>query len=75
FSAVSNPVGAKLVDSLDAPGGQITGTSDYLNTNAIMDLMLLKDPDMKKVGLLYDVGQDSSTQAIKDAKTYLQSKG
>lgn len=75
FSAVSDPVGAKLVASLDAPGSQITGTSDYLNTNAIMDLMLLKDPDIKKVGLLYDVGQDSSTQAIKDAKSYLQSKG
>ena len=75
FSAVSDPVGAKLVASLDAPGSRITGTSDYLNTNAIMDLMLLKDPDIKKVGLLYDVGQDSSTQAIKDAKSYLQSKG
>ncbi len=75
FSAVSDPVGSKLVDSLDAPGGQITGTSDYLNTEAIMDLIFLKSPDIKKVGLLYDVGQDSSTQAIKDAKAYLQSKG
>ena len=71
FSAVSDPIGAKLVDSLDAPGGQITGTSDYLNTNAIMDLILLKDPDIKKVGLLYDVGQDSSTKPIADAKAYL----
>lgn len=75
FSAVSDPLGSKLVDSLDAPGGQITGTSDYLNTNAIMDLILLKDPDIKKVGLLYDVGQDSSTKPIADAKAYLQSKG
>ena len=75
FSAVSDPIGAKLVDSLDAPGGQITGTSDYLNTNAIMDLILLKDPDIKKVGLLYDVGQDSSTKTIADAKAYLEAKG
>ena len=75
FSAVSDPLGSKLVESLDAPGGQITGTSDYLNTNAIMDLILLKDPDIKKVGLLYDVGQDSSTKPIADAKAYLESKG
>lgn len=75
FSAVSDPIGAKLVESLDAPGGQITGTSDYLNTNAIMDLILLKDPDIKKVGLLYDVGQDSSTKPIADAKAYLEAKG
>lgn len=75
FSAVSDPIGSKLVESLDAPGGQITGTSDYLNTNAIMDLILLKDPDIKKVGLLYDVGQDSSTKPIADAKAYLEAKG
>lgn len=40
-----------------------------------MDLILLKDPDIKKVGLLYDVGQDSSTKPIADAKAYLESKG
>ena len=32
FSAVSDPVGAGLVNSLDNPGANITGTSDYLNT-------------------------------------------
>lgn len=75
FSAVTDPVGAKLVDSLDTPGYNITGTSDYLNTNAIMDIMFETDKDIKKVGLLYDVGQDSSEAAIKDAKAYLDKKG
>ena len=75
FSAVSDPVSAQLVDSLEAPGSNVTGTSDYLNTNAIMDLMFSLNPDIKKVGLLYDVGQDSSEAAIKDAKTYLDAKG
>ncbi len=75
FSAVTDPVGAKLVDSLDAPGYNITGTSDYLNTNAIMDIMFETDKSIKKVGLLYDVGQDSSEAAIKDAKAYLDKKG
>lgn len=75
FSAVTDPVGAKLVDSLDAPGYNITGTSDYLNTNAIMDIMFGTDRNIKKVGLLYDVGQDSSEAAIKDAKSYLEKKG
>lgn len=75
FSAVTDPVGAKLVDSLDAPGYNITGTSDYLNTNAIMDIMFETDRNIKKVGLLYDVGQDSSEAAIKDAKSYLEKNG
>lgn len=75
FSAVTDPVGAELVKSLEAPGANITGTSDYLNTNAIMDIMFETKPSIKKVGLLYDVGQDSSTAAIKDAKAYLEKKG
>ena len=75
FSAVSDPVAVGLVDSLDVPGGNITGTSDYLDTNAIMELIFAADPDCDMVGLLYDAGQDSSTAAIASAKEYLTAKG
>ena len=75
FSAVSDPVITGLVESMDKPGSNITGTSDMLDTDAIMDLMLAAQPDIKKVGLLYDKGQDSSTQPIADAKAYLDAKG
>lgn len=75
FSAVSDPVGTGVVESLEAPGANITGTSDYLDTNAIMDLIFAADPDADKIGLLYDVGQDSSTTPIAHAREYLESKG
>ncbi len=75
FSAVSDPLGAGLVESLQKPGSNLTGTSDYLDTNAIMNLVFALNPDAKKIGLLFDVGQDSSTTAIKDAKAYLDKKG
>ena len=75
FSAVSDPVDAKLVGSLDHPGGNLTGTSDYLDTNSIMNLIFAVDPDVKKIGLLYDVGQDSSKTPIAHAKEYLDQKG
>ncbi len=75
FSAVSDPVSAGLVESLEAPGANLTGTSDYLDTNAIMNLIFTVDPDAKKVGLLYDQGQESSTTAIAAAKAYLEDKG
>ena len=75
FSAVSDPVGVGLVSSLDAPGANITGTSDYLDTAALIDLIFLADPSVKKVGLLYDIGQDSSTKAIAEAKQILTEKG
>ena len=70
FSAVSDPVSAKLVDSMDAPGGKITGTSDSLNTKA----MLAANPDTDYVGLLYSKSEDSSKQPIADAIAYLESK-
>ena len=75
FAAVSDPVGAGLVESMEAPGANITGTSDYLDTNAIMNLIFAANPDATKIGLLYDLGQDSSTGAIASAKDYLDAKG
>ncbi len=75
FAAVSDPEGSGLVASNDAPGGNITGTSDYLDTNAIMNLIFANKPDAKKIGLLYDIGQDSSTAPVEAAKAYLDEKG
>lgn len=75
FAAVSDPVSVGVVDSMEAPGSNLTGTSDYLDTNAIMNLIFAADPDADKIGLLYDIGQDSSTTAIADAKAYLDEKG
>ncbi len=74
FSAVSDPVSSGLVSSMDVPGANVTGTSDALNTNSIMDLIFAVDPDCDYVGLLYDMGQDSSTQPIAEAKAYLDAK-
>ena len=75
FAAVTDPVAAELVASLDAPGANITGTSDYLDTAAVMNLIFAANADAKTVGLLYDVGQDSSATPIADAKAYLDEKG
>lgn len=75
FSAVSDPVSTGVVSSLEAPGANLTGTSDYLDTNSVMDLILAADPDTRKIGLLYDQGQDSSATPIAHAKDYLNSKG
>lgn len=75
FSAVSDPVGAGLAETMEEPGANITGTSDALNTNAILDLMLTANPDIKSVGLLYSQSEDSSKQPIADAKAYLEEKG
>ena len=70
FAAVTDPVGV----GFDAEPN-ITGTSDALDTEAIMNLILAANPGLDKLGLLYDLGQDSSTQAIADAKAFCDANG
>ena len=75
FAAVSDPISTELVESLDVPGANITGSSDYLDTNAVMNLIFAADPDAQNIGLLYDIGQDASTTPIAAAKEYLDEMG
>ncbi len=75
FAAVSDPVSVGLVESLEEPGANITGTSDYLDTDAILQLILAANPEITKIGLLYDLGQDSSTTPIANAKAFLEENG
>lgn len=75
FAAVSDPISCDLVASLDAPGANITGTSDYLDTAAIMSLILAADEDIDNVAFLYDMGQDSSATPIANAKSFLDAQG
>jgi len=70
FAAVSDPVTAELID-ID----YVTGVSDALNTQFIMDMMLAQNPDVKSVGLLYSLSEPNSAVPIADAKAYLDAKG
>lgn len=75
FAAVSDPVGAGLVNSLEAPGANITGTSDYLDTAAVLNLIFAANPETKKVALLYNPSEDASTAPIAQAKEILAARG
>lgn len=75
FSAVTDPVGAGIVDSLDNPGGSITGTSDALAIDKILDFALEMKPDIKTLGFLYNTGEDNSVSCLKEVKTYCEAKG
>ena len=75
FAAVSDPLGAGLVASLDAPGANITGTSDYLDTAAVLNLIFAANPDAKKVALLYNPSEDASAAPVAAAREILTEKG
>ena len=70
YAAVSDPETAKLT-GID----YVTGTSDALNTDFIMDMMLAQNPDVAKVGLLYSLNEPNSAKPIAGAKAYLDAKG
>lgn len=75
FSAVSDPVGAGLVESLEEPGGNITGTSDEVQIDQIIDLMMKVNPDAKTVGVLYNAGEANSVSNVTRFKEYAAEKG
>ena len=64
-----------LTDFDGTVGGNVSGTSDLAPLDQQAEMITEWLPDVKKVGLLYDVGQDSSTKPIADAKAYLEAKG
>ncbi|RKD27059.1 sugar ABC transporter substrate-binding protein [Ammoniphilus oxalaticus] len=75
ITAVTDPVDAKLVASMDKPGANVTGTSDM---NPIKEqLTLIKDivPDAKTVGIIYNSGEDNSILQVNLAKEYAQELG
>ncbi len=75
FAAVSDPLGAGLVDSMEKPGANITGTSDYLDTNAVFNLIFAANPNASKIALLYNPAEDASNAPIAAAKEILTAKG
>ena len=70
YAAISDPESAGLT-GIDT----VTGVSDALNTNFIMDMMFAADPSIKTVGLLYSNSEINSEAPIRDAKAYLDARG
>lgn len=68
ISSVTDPESAKLVKSNDAPGGNVTGTSDLTPCAAQMDLIKKLYPEAKTVGMLYCSSEQNSHFQIKLAE-------
>ena len=70
YAAISDPESAE-VTGID----YVTGTSDALDTNAIMEMIQAQNPNLEKVGLLYSLSEPNSTTPIAEAKAYLEEQG
>jgi putative tryptophan/tyrosine transport system substrate-binding protein len=70
FSVVSDPVAAKLVDSLARPGGNVTGLTYFAEELAAKRLQFLKDgiPRLSRVGLLVNPNTYLSRPYIEESQ-------
>lgn len=70
FSAVSDPVAAGFMDDLNAPNKNISGTSDEVQVDQILDLALSINKDVKKVGFIYNASEANSVSNLKKTEKY-----
>ena len=74
FTAVTDPVSAELIDSLEAPGANVTGTSDVAPVDQQLDLLKELVPDAEKVGIVYASGEVNSQVQVDAAKEAAESR-
>jgi putative ABC transport system substrate-binding protein len=75
FSAVTDPVAAGLVKSLENPGANISGTMDKSPVSAQMDLLKKILPKAQTIGTIYNAGEVNSVSSVKDLKKDLDKRG
>ena len=64
FVAVSDPVAAGIVQSIEAPGGNCTGVSDVLNFSAQLEMIRAFLPEAKTIGVIYTTGEPNSVSQL-----------
>ena len=75
FSAVTDPVAAKLVPSWEPSHTNVTGVSDLLQLDKQIDLIKQVVPAAKRVGMVYNPGEANSVVVVKEMKDLLAKRG
>ncbi|KDR94538.1 putative ABC transport system substrate-binding protein [Peptoclostridium litorale DSM 5388] len=74
ISSVTDPVAAGLVNSMENPGTNVSGTSDYIPVSKQIELIKTFAPDAKRIGVLYNTSEVNSQvqldQLKEEAKGY-----
>lgn len=74
FSAATDPLGSGLVTNMEQPGGNVTGTSDRVSAEKIMELAEQITPGIETVGALYNTSETNSVAVITNLKEYAAKK-
>ncbi len=75
FTSVTDAVGAELIDSMETPGGNVTGTIDLHPETMPKTIAFLKELGVKNVGMVYNAGEQNSVAQITTAKELASKEG
>lgn len=75
FSACTDPLGSGLVSNMERPGQNVTGTSDAVSAEKIMELAKRITPNIKTIGALYNSSETNSISVINNLKEYARKNG
>ena len=75
FSAITDPVAAKLVKNWEASKTNVTGVSDLLALDKQIDLIKQVVPGAKRIGMVYNPGEANSVVVVKELKDLLAKQG
>ncbi|MEN2978638.1 ABC transporter substrate-binding protein [Tistrella bauzanensis] len=64
FSAVTDPVGAKLISNMEKPGGNVTGVSDLSPMGKHLELITRITPNAKRLGVIYNPGEANAVALV-----------
>ncbi len=65
FTAVTDPVGARLVKKLNQPGKNVTGLSDLSPVNQHVELMKEIFPNIKSIGVVFNPGESNAVTLVR----------
>ncbi|WP_036729284.1 ABC transporter substrate-binding protein [Peptoniphilus mikwangii] len=74
FSAVTDPVGAGIVNSIESPDANITGVSDYVNPKMQIEEFLKIYPNIKTFGVIYNTSEQNSQVQVEKLESVLKEK-
>lgn len=75
FGIMTDPLASKVVDSADHPGGNMTGTSDYLAPSVYFDLLSKILPDAKKIGIVGNTNENNTQISVKLIQKEAETRG
>lgn len=75
YSAVTDPVAAQLVPTMDASGTNVSGVSDLLAMDKQVELIKKIVPGAKRVGMVYNPGEANSVVVVKQMQELLSKSG